>query len=579
VTTVRRVYVYLVALASLLMMGSGAGGLGRVILLRILDASQATLNTNLRSAAAENGALVLVGLPVWLLHWTMANRAARRDRAERTATLRRLYLYAVLTITSLIAANGAYESLRALARGLLGNGAGAVDGVLLPLPATFVAAALWVFHARATARDRTVAGETGGSATLRRWYVYGVAFVGLIVLVRGASALFAEMWRSPASVADQALAGRDAALFAGPIAATLVGLLLWLPHWTGRVVAAQRPSSKVAAQDARSTLRPVYLFLALAVSVGVTLYGTSQLLYYALARALGVDRPGGVGGSLLLAMAGPVGQIAVYGTSWLYHRAAVAAQARSQAELPRQAGVRRLYTYLVALVALSLLAAGAGGVLWTIADVATNARHTVDPDTWWRGQISLYVTLLITGLPVWFAHWGPMVRRRTPEEAHALSRRLYLYLTLLAGVLALLGAGAALAKQILDLVLGDAATTSAITNVARAAAVAAVAGLVVYYHQRILRADVAATAAADRTAGRAGAAPSGTKGYVVILVSDGAANVEWFAGRVEATAAFNRGKSDDAQVTLARIEDVAGPAPDQPAASPPDGATSAAPSD
>ena len=32
-----------------------------------------------------------------------------------------------------------------------------------------------------------MAGERGGSATLRRWYVYGAAFVGLVLLLTGTS--------------------------------------------------------------------------------------------------------------------------------------------------------------------------------------------------------------------------------------------------------------------------------------------------------------------------------------------------------------------------------------------------------
>ena len=138
----------------------------------------------------------------------------------------------------------------------------------------------------------------------------------------------------------------------------MIGLALWLPHWQGDAVGH---TAQTAEQDRRSILRHLYLFLALGVSVATTIYGASQLLFYALGRVLGVERPGGVGGSLLLAMAGPVSLAAVFGLSWLYHRRAIAAQALAQAELPRQAGVRRLYVYLVALVALIAFTTGAGG--------------------------------------------------------------------------------------------------------------------------------------------------------------------------------------------------------------------------
>jgi hypothetical protein len=154
--------------------------------------------------------------------------------------------------------------------------------------------------------------------------------------------------------------------------------------------------------------------------------------------------------------------------------------------------VRRLYVYLVSLVALAVLAAGAGGLLWTIADLVTNAPHASDPTTWWRDRISLFVALAAVGLPVWFLHWRPVaVTVGRPEEARSLARRLYVYLALLAGVLALLGAGVVAVKQVLDLALGEATTAAAVTNLARALSVAAVAGLVMAYHQRVLGVDVA----------------------------------------------------------------------------------------
>jgi hypothetical protein len=329
-------------------------------------------------------------------------------------------------------------------------------------------------------------------------------------LLTNAARVLRFTWEAVAGLFDAGVIVQPTAGFAGPAATALVSLLLWVGHWRLWAVGGTSPPRDVPAgaadssvhdaaavdvdvQDARSVLRPVYLFLSLGVAVALTLTAAAQMLFYALGRLLGVTRPGGVGGSLIVALAGPVSTLVVYGAAWLYHRSALAAQARAQAELPRQAGVRRLYVYLLALVALAVLSTGAGGALWTIADLATNAPRTIDPETWWREQISLYVTLLIVGLPVWLLHWRPVAApHAAPAEARSLARRLYLYLTLLAGVLALLGAGAVAAKQLLDLVLGATATASAVTNLARALAVAAVAAVVVVYHQRVLRADTAA---------------------------------------------------------------------------------------
>src|SRR4026207_2208524 len=43
----------------------------------------------------------------------------------------------------------------------------------------------WIAHGRVSATDRAAVGEEGGSATLRRWYVYGASVVGLLWMLSG----------------------------------------------------------------------------------------------------------------------------------------------------------------------------------------------------------------------------------------------------------------------------------------------------------------------------------------------------------------------------------------------------------
>ena len=460
---------------------------------------------------------MLVGLPVWLLHWRLAQRAAEREEGEREAALRRLYLYAVLLTFALRWAFSADELLQAALGALLGAdlsvGRGALRRALLaPLPWIVVSGALWAYHRQVVVGDRRLVGEAGASATLRRWYVYGLAFAGLLVMLNGAAGAFRLAWESLAAVALGTAVLGNAGAVARAGATTLVGLALWLAHWSGWAVQAGRRTVRRSRTSARSCARCTSSWPWGCLS-GFTLTALARMLYYGLARLLGVSEPGGEGGPLLLLLGGPLGTAVVYGTSWLYHRAGVASQARAQPELPAQAGVRRLYVYLVSLIALGLLATGVGGLLWTLADAATNATRTLNRPDWWREQVSLYATLLAVGLPVWLAHWGPVAapgaRRWVADEPQALARRLYLYLTLLAGVLTLLGSGAVAARQVLDLVLGEAATGGALTNLARALAVAAVSGAVVFYHQRVLRADVELSASTAEARGPAPATEPG----------------------------------------------------------------------
>ena len=568
----RRVYIYLVSFVSLLVAAWGAAEMGRALIDAFypVGGSGSVVVTGLRQDVARNGALLLVGLPVWLLHWTLASRAGRHSTAERAATLRRLYLYAVLASMVIAIASSAQNALEAPLRAVLGEltaptTPGVGRQIAIQLPWLVVGALLWAYHRAASASDRAAAGEVGGGATLRRWYVYGVAFVAFLYLLANLSHTARITWGTLASGAFGS-SGPPHGL-GGAIATALVALAVWLTHWTLIAVGSSSTDrAQLAAQDARSTLRPVYLFGALAVAVALTLGGLSQLLYYALGRLLGVERPGGVGGNLLGAMAGPATTALVYGVAWLYQRRAVAAHAADPVAPtgptasvgPAHAragieGVGRLYVYLVSLLAVAVIAAGAGGVLWTLADLATSAPRASGSATWWREQVSLYTTLLAVGLPVWALHWGPRASRI--DEASSLARRIYLYVTLGAAVLALLGSGVAAARELLLLVLGESATSGAITNLARALSVSAVSATVIAYHLRVLRRDLAAPRATPAPAPPP-PPPHEDRPYAVAYgAADGAQRLDWFASREEAHAAAARAATSDTWATVLRRDE------------------------
>ena len=294
----RRVYLYLVAFVSLLVAAWGAAELGRAVIDALYPAggTGSVVATGLRQDVARNGALLVVGLPVWLLHWTFANRASRTSLAERAATLRRLYLYAVLASMVIAIASSAQNALEAPLRALLDETSTSAPSlgrqIVTQLPWLVVGALLWVYHRAVVAADRAAAGEAGGGATLRRWYVYGVAFVSLTDLLANLSGTARITWETLASAAFGTSTPPRG--LGGAIATALVALAGWLTHWTLVAVRSGRADRDVlVAQDARSTLRPVYLFGALAVAVALTLEGLSQLLYYGLGRLLGVaqERP------------------------------------------------------------------------------------------------------------------------------------------------------------------------------------------------------------------------------------------------------------------------------------------------
>jgi len=483
--TLRRLYLYLVSAVSLGVLAAGLALLGNTVLLFVFNDPSAQ---DSRTQLAGFTAMTAVALPVWAIHFWFARRYAERNPDERGSAIRRLYFYwaclggaigalvaLAITIGDLLRPELDTCPFRAIAvtcppapNWLETSQAGWVAIVFL---------AIWAFHFRTATRDRAAVGETGPSATLRRWYMYVALLVGLLVMLSGASSLIQGLWlnaiKSP--LAFNADAGGAAGAF-------LAGLLVWGFH--ERTVA-----QSLIADDRHSTLRTLQGFIAVAVSIAIALFGASQIFYYTLARALGVDNPGGAGNDILGALAAPASLLLVYGTAWFFVRRRLARDAAAQ-EADRQAGIRRLYTNLAALVSLAAWAVGAGGLLWTVAEQVEAPIIGVAAGDW-KNPVSLWATLLVVGAAVWLAHWRP---EPWATDRQSLSRRLYVWAALLAGVLAGLGAAIGMLAAVLRQVFSahPALSDAANLDFGHYLAVIVVAGGVGFYHWTVLRADAAA---------------------------------------------------------------------------------------
>jgi len=106
------------------------------------------------------------------------------------------------------------------------------------------------------------------------------------------------------------------------------------------------------------------------------------------------------------------------------------------------------------------------------------------PDAW-LDQASLCATLVVVGLPAWLSHWRPAA---TADERQALSRRLYLFGSLLVAVLTLLASAASVLQRALSEVMGAGAGVPTL-SFTQSIAMGLVSAAVLAYHWRILAAD------------------------------------------------------------------------------------------
>jgi hypothetical protein len=492
----RRLYLYLVSAAGLGLLAAGLGLLGITVLLFVFNDPSAQ---DSRTQLAAYTAMTLVALPVWGIHFWFARRFAMRDPYERASALRRLYFYWACLASAIGALIALAITVGDLLRPLIDTcttvtstlpgqkGGAAITTSSCPSSSwladsqagwvALVFLAIWAFHFWTARRDRAAVGEEGASATLRRWYMYVALIVGLLVMLAGAGSLIEIAWLKTrvSSLAEGRYMGDAAGLF-------LAGLVVWGFH--ARTIAQSH-----VADDRHSTLRALEGFIVVAVSIVAALVGASQILYFGLAKALGVQHPGGVGDDIIAALAAPASAVVVYGIAWFLMRRRLAQDASSQ-EAERQAGIRRLYTNLVTLVSLGAWAIGAGGLLWNLAEQAEAPIIGVTPSDW-KDPVSLWTTLLVVGLAVWIAHW-----RQAPWAAdrQALPRRLYVWGALLASVLVILGGGVGMLAALLRQVFSAHPTLADNANLdfGHYLAVIIVAAGVGFYHWRVLRADAVA---------------------------------------------------------------------------------------
>jgi uncharacterized protein (DUF1684 family) len=470
----RRLYLYVVSAASLAVLAFGLTGAGSTLLIFLFNSPEAEFS---RPQLAEWLAATVVALPVWAIHQWFARRYALRDPAERASAIRHLYIYWACLVFSVAFVINLDSALSSALRPSLDSQAADNLPTAQSAWSAAVLLAIWAIHFAMASRDRSAVGEKGASSTLRRWYMYAALLIGLLMLLSGTATVLQMLWLR---AMHSGLA--DTFSMSSGIALLVAGGVLWAFH--ARILA-----TRYIEDDRKSTLRAVEGFIVVGYSIASALYGGSLILYYSLARLLGVQNPGGIGNDLLAGLAQPGTMLLVYGASWFFVRSRLSRDAAS-GEASRQAAIRRLYVNLAALVSLGAMAIGAGGVLWTLAEQLEAPMIGVSAFDW-RNGLSLWITLFVVGGAVWLAHWRPAP---PPPDRQSLSRRLYVWAALLASVLALLGFSVALLYSVIQQLIQPHPRLNDVSNLDFGHYLAAlvIAALVGLYHLGVLRSDARA---------------------------------------------------------------------------------------
>ncbi len=434
---VQRVYIYVMAYASLIGVIAGLINLVQILLRHLFQ-----FGFEVEDFALWAGVLV-VTFPLHVGHaWWMARLV--REEEERRAALRKLYTYAILTLGTILTASSLYQLLQTVLSPALGS---KIDDLtvwelhLLEMVTVLLGGLLLLEYGIIIIRqDHDFGQEVGWAAIWRRLYIFLVGISGLYLSIRGAIGVLQMGYF--ALLPPVALPGLPT--FLGPwwavplakhLATLLTGLLLWRVGWFWE---AQWSRASAPAAERESLLRQAYYYVGVALGLSVFLVALAYLFRQGLLWLFGSMRgpreewwP-----SLSLALSAlPVGLVV-----WLGYRGQILPEQHPPKEYPSL--VERLYIYIASAVGLSVAWLGIVNIVrvLTRALLWETASYSLTTE-WWHKPLATGIALSVVGLPTWFWHWRqaqqwihlPHVGLR---ERTSLLRRVYLYgFALVAGLI------------------------------------------------------------------------------------------------------------------------------------------------
>lgn len=476
--TVRRIYFYAVSLVSLEIALWGAVSLAR----NIFAPEYRLQNSDL---LASGLALVLVGLPIFVLHWWLAQRDAARDDDEHASRVRGIFFYGVLLATLIPVVQSVLAIVARLLLSALGQAAvqaviGGEQTAVDNLISIVVNGVVYVYFLRQLAADWRADLPGSTLAEERRLYRTIWVIYGLLLFTAGVRLLVYYI-----------LSLDMAAMLGNGLALALVGAPVWLFNWLTWQRAAAQPAER------RSMLRLAVLYLLSLSGMLVALASAADVVQNLLERlldtaALASAVPGARGWSTFLPdTTGAIATLVPAGLVWMYYSRQLAADLAAIADEPRRAALRRGYTYILALIGNT---ATFFGVLAIVQFIIRQFFSTANSPLAQFHLLTNGLTAVLIGLPLWLAHWLRAQREAArPDDLGDHARRStlrkgYLYLALFATVVGSMVTAGWLLYLVFQQLLGENLPNFTL-NALNWLAALILALVWLFYHQHALRVD------------------------------------------------------------------------------------------
>ncbi|PWH18417.1 MAG: hypothetical protein DDG60_00560 [Anaerolineae bacterium] len=475
--TVRRLYFFGVAFISI-----------EVVLWGLIQLLRVTVSTGLLlprpEILAQALALILVGVPLFLLHWGWAQRVARTDAAEHAATLRAVFLYAILLATLVpVVQNGLALINRSLVllaglepyRALLGGNQSWSDNLI----AIFFNLTLAAYFYRVTQLDLVTLLHVENYHDVRRLYRYLWVLYGLLMLVFGVQQVIRALFHLPVTIETEM--GSEKLL--NGLALILVGAPIWVLAWQTVQRACTEP------HETNSYLRLGILYL-LALGGVVTVLSTIGIVLDVFLRL-------SLGESLLLSeilsqVGGPFSVGIPLGVVWAYYGNVLTRQIASYPSVAWRATLKRFYFYFLAIIGLITTFIGLALLFSFLIEIFTS-QIAIFTSVMLK-RLSAALSTLMVGLPLWLFTWPPMQREALASDENgdnarrSLIRRTYLYLVIFSAVIGGMISAIVLFYNLLYALLGS-VETSFLRDVLHAIEFLLLFVIFLAYHWLALRSD------------------------------------------------------------------------------------------
>jgi hypothetical protein len=498
--TVRRLYVYLVALISFAAALFAVDGLLQAMVDAWISGPSFLTVTGtgfVRRAIAANMAMLLVAVPVFLIHWALAQSRVD-DPEQRGAAMRKFYLYAASAVSLgfvLVRANGLLSGIARLALGEPTSRSPILPSAWLHFLGMVLTSALCLYYWQATARsDGDYGGEEGLAAVWRRIYLAAFALVGLAMVIFGSAGLINAMLQALLERSVPSISWAWLPVEAGVgLSTLLVGALTAHVAWS-----AWQDVVRASPDEGSSALLHLYLYIAVIGGAVATLVPVAILVRRALLWVFGgLDDPAlTADGDITSALSFLPAGVMVWRSHW---RILETLEVRD-VESPESIAVRRIYYYAVAATGLVLLWIGLVNVLQVVIDMVVTAGQVKDSMIWQR-PLATGLSLLVVGAPVWAYHWRSVqaiALQTTPEgaaERASLPRRVYLYAVAFVGAVLVIVFLALVVYRVFLYAMGDPNITLMSTEFSEDIARSLIAAALWAVHLGALRTDQRLSAA------------------------------------------------------------------------------------